>query len=166
KANLYLYIPDATGVASGSPVRVEGINVGKVESVGLSGSTNPDRIVKITMSIERKSLSSITADSTAQIASDTAIADKYVAISAGTSPGHIPADGEVPLKREEELLKTGDIEQFQKQINALDAVIADIEQGKNRVGEFVQGDEMYRSLLQRIVEIERAVQAVADTSDA
>src|SRR5438105_13246626 len=76
KANLYLYIPDATGVASGSPVRVEGINVGKVESVGLSGSTNPDRIVKITMSIERKSLSSITADSTAQIASDTAIADK------------------------------------------------------------------------------------------
>ncbi len=59
-ATLYLYVSDATGLGSGSPVRVNGIGVGKVQSVLLSGSTNPDRVVKITMIVERERLANIT----------------------------------------------------------------------------------------------------------
>ena len=163
---LYLYLSDATGLGSGSPVRVNGISVGKVQSVVLSGSTNPDRVVKITMIVERERLQNITSDSTAQIASETMIGDKFVAISSGSSAGHIQPNGEIPLKSSSELLKTLDIGQFQKQVDALDAVIGDIEQGKSLVGEFVTGDEIYRSLLNRIGEIERAVKAVAYTNSA
>jgi phospholipid/cholesterol/gamma-HCH transport system substrate-binding protein len=132
----------------------------------LSGSTNPDRIVKVTMTVERERLPNITADSTAQIASETAIGDKFVAISSGSSAGHIQPNGEIPLQRSSELLKTLDIGQFQKQVDAIDAVIGDIEQGKSLVGQFVIGDEIYRSLLKRIVDIERTVKAVAGTSGA
>ena len=46
KAQIYLYLPDATGVAPGSPVRVDGISVGKVSLVELSGSNEPNRVVK------------------------------------------------------------------------------------------------------------------------
>jgi phospholipid/cholesterol/gamma-HCH transport system substrate-binding protein len=166
KTTLYLYLSDATGVGPESPVRVNGIGVGKVQSVLLSGSTNPDRVVKVTMTVERERLSNITADSTAQIASETAIGDKFVAISSGSSAGHIQPNGEIPLKSSSELLKTLDIEQFQKQVDAIDAVIGDIERGKSRVGEFVRGDEIYRSLLKRVVDLERAAKAVADTSGA
>jgi phospholipid/cholesterol/gamma-HCH transport system substrate-binding protein len=172
---LYLYLADATGLSSGTPVEVNGIGVGKVQSVILSGSTNPDRVVKVTMTVERQRLSNITTDSTAQIASETAIGDKVVAISSGTSAGHIPPNGEIPMKPPSELLKTlesnrdsvvSPIGQFQKQVDAIDAVIGDIEQGKNRVGEFVIGDQIYRSLLKRIVEIERAAKALSDTTGA
>jgi phospholipid/cholesterol/gamma-HCH transport system substrate-binding protein len=171
---LYLYLPDATGVGSGTPVQVNGIGVGKVRSVTLSGSTNPDRVVKVTMTVERQRLSNITTDSTAQIGSETAIGDKVVAISSGTSAGHIQPNGEIPLKPPSELLKTlsnrdsvvSPIGQFQQQVDAIDAVIGDIEQGKSRVGAFVIGDDVYRSLLKRIVEIERAVKTMAGTSGA
>jgi phospholipid/cholesterol/gamma-HCH transport system substrate-binding protein len=163
---LYLYLSDGTGLGSGTPVQVNGIGVGKVKSVILSGSTNPDRVVKVTMTVERQRLSNITADSTAQIGSETAIGDKVVAISSGTSAGHIQPNGEIPLQRSSELLKTLDIGQFQKQVDAIDAVIGDIEQGKSLVGQFVIGDEVYRSLLKRIGDIERAGQAVAGTSGA
>jgi len=175
KTTLYLYLSDVTGVGPGSPVRVNGIGVGKVRSVNLSGSTNPDRIIKVTMGVERERLLNITSDSTAQIESETAIGDKFVAISSGSSASHIQPNGEIPLKPPSELLKSlqsnGDsvdspIGQFQKQVDAIDAVIADIEQGKSLVGQFVKGDEIYRSLLKRIVDIERAVKAVADTSGA
>ena len=165
-ATLYLYVSDATGLGSGSPVRVNGIGVGKVQSVLLSGSTNPDRVVRITMIVERERLANITVDSTAQVASETAIGDKYVAISSGTSAGHVQPNGEVTLKRSSELLKTLDIGQFQKQVDGLDAVIGNIEQGKSLVGELVTGDNIYRSLLNRIGEIERAVRAVAVTNSA
>src|ERR1700732_790673 len=136
KSTLYLYLADTTGVGPGSPVRVNGIDVGKVQSVVLSGSSNPDRVVKVTMIVESVRLSNITADSTAQIASETAIGDKFVAISSGSSAGHIQPNGEIPLKPPSELLKKlqtsrgvdSPIEQFQQQVEAIAAVIADIEQ--------------------------------------
>src|SRR4051812_7276995 len=59
KTSLYLYVPDATGVAQGSPVRVDGIGVGKVGSVSLSGSRDPNRVVRLTLRIERESLAMI-----------------------------------------------------------------------------------------------------------
>src|ERR1700693_1522886 len=71
KTNLYLYLPDATGLDKGSPVRVDGIGVGKVGSVALSGSSDPNRIVKVTLIVERDWLPSIAEDSTAQTAADT-----------------------------------------------------------------------------------------------
>ena len=166
KATLYLYLSDATGVASGTPVQVNGIGVGKVQSVVLSGSTDPNRVVKVTMTVERERLPTITSDSTAQIASETAIGDKIVAISSGSAAGHIQPNGEIPLNRSAELLKTLDIEQFQKQVDAIGAVIGDIEQGKSRVGAFVIGDEMYRSLLKRIVELEGTAKVLAGTTGA
>jgi len=166
KSTLYLYLPDATGLMVGLPVRVNGIGVGKVTSVELSGSRDPNKTVKVTMTIERDRLTSIAPDSTAQVASETAVGDKYVAITKGTRPEHVQPNEEIQYKGSPELLKTLDIEQFQKQVDAIGAVIQDIEQGKSRVGEFVKGDQVYRTLLQRVDEIERAVKAVANTRDA
>src|SRR5674476_1295510 len=56
KTQIYLYLPDATGVSPGSPVRVDGIGVGKVSLVELSGSNEPNRVVKVTMTIGRDRL--------------------------------------------------------------------------------------------------------------
>ena len=166
KSILYLYMPDTTSLLAGAPVRVNGITVGKVASVAISGSKDPNRTVKVTMTIERASLSSIPADSTAQVASETAVGDKYVAISAGKRPDHVRPNDEIQHQGAAELLKTQDIIQFKKQVDAFDAMFRDIEEGRNRVGEFVSGDRIYRTFLRRVDEIERGVREMADTSNA
>ena len=86
KAALYLYVPDATGVAQGSPVRVDGIDVGKVGSVALSGSNDPKRVVRLTLSIERNSLAMIPTGSYAELGTDSPVGDKFVDI---TSSGRV-----------------------------------------------------------------------------
>src|SRR4051812_47277896 len=58
RSNLYLFLPDATGIAAGSPVRVDGIQVGKIDTVALSGSSQPNRVVKVTMIVDRDRLAS------------------------------------------------------------------------------------------------------------
>src|SRR6266852_6199751 len=80
KSRLYLYMPDAVMLVAGAPVRVDGIRVGKVESVALSGFSQPDRVVKVTMLIERDRLSSIPDDSTAEASTETLVGDKFVDI--------------------------------------------------------------------------------------
>lgn len=166
KSTLYLYLPDATGVLPGLPVRVNGIGVGKVARVELSGSKDPNRTVKVTMTIERDRLPTIAPDSTAQVASDTMIGDKYVAITAGKHPDHVKPNDVITYKGAEELLKTQDIKQFKTRVDAIGAVIQDIDQGKGLVGQFVKGDQIYKKLLERIDEVERGVKTVANTKSA
>src|SRR5437879_6142337 len=58
KATLLLYVSDATGLTADAPVQVDGITVGKVTSVALSGSTQPDRVIRVVITLERKQLPS------------------------------------------------------------------------------------------------------------
>jgi len=166
KSTVYLYLPDATGLLKGLSVQVNGIGVGKVASVEISGSRDPNRMIKVTMSIERDSLASISTDATAQVASETVVGDKYVAITAGVQPAHVQPNGEIPYKGSEELLKTEDLVQFQKRVAAIDGVFKDMESRKTPMGEFIQGDAVYRKLLSRVDEVERGVKAIANTGDA
>jgi phospholipid/cholesterol/gamma-HCH transport system substrate-binding protein len=164
KATMYLYIPDATGLGPGAPVRVDGIGVGKVRLVALSGSSQPNRIVKVTLTVERDRLASIPDDSTAQIASETMIGDQFVDISSGTSRHFVSAGGEIVFKGSPDLLKTLDIRQFEKQLKIVSALLDDIEQGRGELGQFVEGDQMYSDLRKRFAQIEGGIRAAASTT--
>src|ERR1051325_8958962 len=63
KATLILYVSDATGLIANAAVRVDGIVVGKVASVDLSGSNQPDRVIRVTMRVRREQLATIPTDS-------------------------------------------------------------------------------------------------------
>src|SRR5271157_3848106 len=104
RAALFLFIPDATGLAPGSPVRVDGIGVGKVTSVALSGSSEPERVVKVILSVDRDHLSEIPMDSFAQISADNVVGDQFVDVTSGNSAEHVRPGGEIAYQAQPELL--------------------------------------------------------------
>jgi phospholipid/cholesterol/gamma-HCH transport system substrate-binding protein len=161
---MYLFIPDATGLGPGAPVRVDGFGVGKVRSVAFSGSTEPNRIVRVTMTVERDRLASIPDDSTAQIASETMIGDKFVDISSGTSRHFVAPGGEIAFQGSPDLLKSLDIGQFEQRLKVVSALLDDIEQGRSDVGQFIQGDQMYNDLRKRLAQIESGIQAATSAT--
>src|SRR6185437_924574 len=81
KAQLYLYIPDASGLELGSPVEVDGIKVGKVTGIALSGSRNPDRTVRVTITVDRDTLAAIPPQSWAELSVMSPVGAKYVDIT-------------------------------------------------------------------------------------
>lgn len=164
KATLYMYIPDATGLAKGSPVRVDGIGVGKVTGVDLTGSQQPNRIVRVTISIERERLASIPEDSFVQLSSDSLIGDKFVDISSGKAGAHIAANSELTYKDSPELMKSLDLTQFEQQLRVMDATLTEIEQGRGRVGQFIIGEDMYNTLLKDFADFKNTIRATADTT--
>jgi phospholipid/cholesterol/gamma-HCH transport system substrate-binding protein len=166
KTILYVYIPDATGIAADSPVEVNGIVAGKVESVELTGSNVPDRVVRVTLDVLRDRLGSITDDSYVQIASESLVGDKLIAITSGTSPTRVRPRYELRYKAQADLMKSLDLTQFERQLRAVDAMLTDIERGKSAVGQFVLGEQMYSDLGKRVGEIERAVQEAANTTSS
>ena len=166
KTQIYLYLPDATGVAPGAPVRVDGIGVGKVGLVELSGSNEPNRIVKVTMTIGRDRLSAITDDSTAESVSDTIVGDKFIDVTSGTGARHLLPGGELHYKGSGDLMQRLDIAQFQRQMHLFEVLLDDIEQGKGPLGEFIMGDAIYNDLRNKIAELQRGIHVAADTTTA
>jgi phospholipid/cholesterol/gamma-HCH transport system substrate-binding protein len=164
RAVLFLFLPDATGLGPGSPVRVDGIGVGKVTSVALSGSSQPARVVKVILSVEQDHLSEIPVDSVAQISADNMIGDDFVDVTSGKSDRHIRPGGEIAYQTQQELLKTLDLSQFESQLRSLDDMLSDIEAGRGLVGQFVMGEQLYDELMQQVGETERGVRAAASTA--
>lgn len=164
KVTVYLYVPDAIGLGTGADVRVDGIDVGTVASVGLSRSTVPDRAVRVDLSIQRGRLSSITSDSTAELTTDNLVGDKFVDITSGLSPKHVAAGGEVPYKASPNLMKSLDLDQFEQQLRIVDTTLKDIEAGRGSVGKFVQGDQMYTDVVRRMVVLQNDLRAAAKTT--
>ena len=166
KTQIYLYLPDATGVAPGAPVRVDGIGVGKVSLVELSGSNEPNRIVKVIMTIGRDRLNAITDDSTAESVSDTIVGDKFIDVTSGTGARHLLPGGELRYKGSGDVMQRLDIAQFQRQMHLFEVLLDDIEQGKGPLGEFIMGDAIYNDLRNKIAELQRGIHVAADTTTA
>ncbi len=164
KAHLYLSIPDATGLDSGSPVRVDGIGVGKVDWVRLSGSNDPARVIRLQITIERQRLTSITADSVAEIDNDTLVGDKFVEITTGKAPGHAPENGELIFKAQPDLMRSVDLTEFERQLRLVDAMLTDIELARTPLGEFVVGDQVYVSLRGRLAELQGILRGALATN--
>jgi phospholipid/cholesterol/gamma-HCH transport system substrate-binding protein len=157
KASLYLYIPDATGLSINSPVRVDGINAGLVTKIEFTGSNEPNRIVRIAMTLERRKLDAISTDSIAQISTDTLVGDKYIDVTSGKEPGHIAPDGEMKFRDQPDLMRTIDLTDFERQLRIVDATLADIEQGRNPLGQFVMTDTVYMSLRKKFIDLQVAI---------
>jgi len=165
KTTILMYIPDATGLGEGSPVRVDGIGVGKVQAVVLSGSREPNRVVKVTMELTRQNLTVISVDSYAQLSTDSVIGDKFVDITSGTRPDRLTPGAELTFKEQVDMLKSFDMQQLEKNMQAMDAMLTGIEQGTSRVGQFIVGEGMYRNMLLRVGEFESSLrEAVSTTS--
>jgi phospholipid/cholesterol/gamma-HCH transport system substrate-binding protein len=157
KSALYLYIPDAAGLAAGSLVRVNGIDVGKVRTVALSGSNQPDRIVQLILQIESKYLPSIPAGSYAQIETETAVGDKYINITRGPGAVPTPPNATIPFRAQPDLLKTLDLEQFTQQLRAVSTLLDEIEQGRNPTGQLLLTEDLYNRVLGELAGFERDI---------
>jgi phospholipid/cholesterol/gamma-HCH transport system substrate-binding protein len=160
KSTLYLYIPDATGLASGSLVRVDGINVGKVKSVALSGLNEAGRVVKLTLQIDAQYLPSIPEGSYAQTETATAIGDRYINITRGTGATPMPPNATLPFRAQPESLQTIDLEQFTTQLRDVSALLDEIEQGKNPTGQLLLTDNLWNNVRGQIAGFEREIQSL------
>lgn len=165
KAAVYTYIPDATALSSASPVRVNGVDVGRVQKVGLSGSDEPNRVIQVTMEIEENHLRDIPVDSFVQVSTDNVVGDKYMDITRGRSTTNIRPNAEIVFKAQPELLKTLDLQQFEQRVRTVEAMLDNIEQGKNELGRFVLRDDVYNDLLRWVGDLQSGLRATTRTTD-
>jgi phospholipid/cholesterol/gamma-HCH transport system substrate-binding protein len=163
---VYTYLDDAAALAKGAPVRLNGILIGSVTGLGLSGSKDPNRVVRVTMKVERFRLKNIPIDSIAEIAAENVLGTKYINISMGQSRVTVEPEGEVksePSPEIQDLVKKGFglFDSAQAILGRVDKIINLVESGQGSIGKFLVDEEFYNRLVTTVGELQKVAQAIS-----
>ncbi len=162
--NVYAYLKDVSGIQKGSAVQFNGIRVGQVTQVTLSGLKDSNKTVRVDMVIINRFLNAIPDDSTVEVTALNILDEKFVNVNEGKSLRHLIPGGELRPSPPANI-NPADILAGGRQILAqLDAVVHDMETGHGNIGRLVKGEEMYDSMLHKVSEFQRAVHSASNTS--
>jgi phospholipid/cholesterol/gamma-HCH transport system substrate-binding protein len=164
RTDVYTFLDDSAAVAIGSPVRLNGIDVGRISAVNLSGSNEPNRVVRVTMEIDDAFLTSIPVDSQATIAAENLLGTKYINIKKGKSPMPVKAGSEIKsldTRAFDEVVQQGysALASLDGILKKVDGIIDSIQVGKGTVGKLLSDDQLYN----RVLDITTEVQKLAET---
>ena len=159
--DVYTYLPDSVAMTEGAtPVRLNGILIGKLKKVEFSGSSDPNRIVKLTLSIYDDSLPLVPIDSSAKLAQQNLLGSRYVNIKKGRSSQTIQAGSEIPstdTAEIEDLFQQGSstLAALQKIMERVNGILDDVQGGKGTIGALLVDKTLYN----------RAVEIVGDVKN-
>jgi phospholipid/cholesterol/gamma-HCH transport system substrate-binding protein len=164
-ATIYTYMDDAAALAVGSPVRLNGILVGDVSGVTLSGAREPLRTVRIEMSIQADMLKAIPVDSVASISAENVLGTKYINIKKGRSTKVVGNGSEVACldtREFDEVVASGYNVMVSAQglLKRIDAVVGQVESGKGTIGKLLVDDELYNRLVATVAEAQKVASAL------
>jgi phospholipid/cholesterol/gamma-HCH transport system substrate-binding protein len=165
RAVIYTYLSDSASLATGAPVRLNGIVVGDVAKVELSGLKDPRKVVRVAMSVTYDKLAKIPEDSEAAISAENVLGTKFINITMGRSPITIKDGGTLPAKDTtefEEVIQSGydALTAARGLLKRIDALVGEIESGKGSLGKFLVDDEFYNRLTATVNETLKIAQAV------
>jgi len=172
KANIFTYMGDAAALAVGAPVNLNGIPVGKVKAITLSGSKEPRRIVKIEMEMPEHTLKSIPSDSLASISAANVLGTKYINIKEGKSESVVRSGQEIPSLNTAEFDDVvqqgyavltslqGTVERVDKIVARIDNVVGIVESGKGSIGKLLVDETLYNHILGIVDEARKLADAL------
>jgi len=162
EAKIYTFLSDSAALAKGANVRYNGILIGRVTKVDLSGDTNPQRVVLVEMEVKADMLPRIPKDSQAAISAENVLGSKYINIKRGKDPVPVAANGELPAKditEFEQVVEGGYnmLVSIQGMLKRIDAIVTVIEQGKGSIGKLIQDDQFYANLNGTAIEARKII---------
>jgi len=167
-AILRTYLDDSAGMAVGATVRLNGIAIGSIDQVRLSGERTKGRIVEISMLIKREFLDEIPTDSKAGISASNLLGDKYINITKGIRPDHVKDGATVTSLQVQDIpelmAQSSDIlTQFQSLLGRADGILKTVESGHGTIGKIIKDEELYDRLNATMGEVQTLISNVQNS---
>jgi phospholipid/cholesterol/gamma-HCH transport system substrate-binding protein len=166
KIRVHTFMRDSAAVVTGAAVRLNGILVGEVKDVALSGSNDPARVVRLDMEVRKEFLNNIPVDSVASVAAENVLGAKYINIKKGVSSQIVKPDGEIQaldVQGFEEVVQQSYalLASLQGILKRIDAIVGVVEAGKGSIGKLLVDDELYNRLNATVAEVQKIAGAVS-----
>ncbi len=167
RSKIYAYLDTSGGLLKNAPVRLNGLAVGKVTEIVLSGDTTPKRTIRVTLEVEDKMLASIPVDSRVMVGAENLLGAKLIAIKMGKANTHVVKGGELPSGSNPEL---DEIQQqasemiavMQNVLTKVEKIVSQVESGSGTIGKLLINEDLYNRIFGITSTVEKIIASVSD----
>jgi len=156
KYQLNTFLPEVSGLATGAPVRLDGVEIGNVDRITLVPREHgkpPDKMrnIEVGMRLDRRFQNDILTDSVASLVTEGLLGNRYVNIQRGYT-GVPLKDGQSVPGGEEKAIKevverSADVLANLKALSEqIQTIVSDVQGGKGTIGKLLTDDQAYRHL--------------------
>jgi len=156
KYRLRTYLPEVSGLANGAPVRLDGVEIGNVESVQIAPAgpnvvLDKNRSVEIVMRVSKDYKKYILTDSVASLVTEGLLGNRYVEITRGFTGTELQDNAEVKGSEEkamkEVVERSADVlANLQALSDSVQEMLNGVQQGKGTLGKLINDPEAYNHL--------------------
>jgi phospholipid/cholesterol/gamma-HCH transport system substrate-binding protein len=156
KYRLVTYLPEASLLSGGAPVRLDGVEVGNVESIRLApripGKVREKiRNVEVVMRVGRKYEDDILTDSAASLVTEGLLGNRYVNITRGVTGTPLKDMQEVPGHEEKAMAQVVErsadvLANLQALSEEIQDMLHGIKEGKGTIGKLLTDEQAYNHL--------------------
>jgi phospholipid/cholesterol/gamma-HCH transport system substrate-binding protein len=144
RTTLTAYMPDSAGLDTDAEVRLNGIRIGTVDKVDLSGQLDTRRAVRAEMRVLSRFLRDIPVDSQTEVSSDTLVGYRFLEIAEGKSTIPIGESGVLqsePVKQASD--RANQIMTLQNDLAQVDQILADLSSPGTQTGKLFLTEDIY-----------------------
>jgi phospholipid/cholesterol/gamma-HCH transport system substrate-binding protein len=156
KYRLVTYLPDVSGLANGAPVRLDGFEIGNVESIKIAprtGNIARDKVrnIEVVLRVAKKYQDDILTDSETSLITEGLLGNEYVEVTRGFTGVPLKDGEEVHgspgLALKEVMARGADtLQNLQALSDTIQELIDGVKQGKGTLGKLITDQEAYNHL--------------------
>lgn len=163
KYRLVTYLSEVSGLAVGAPVRLDGVEIGNVDSIRMTprpptGTFDRSRSVEVVMRVDKRfqneilsSETYVEGNSTASLVTEGLLGNRYVNISRGVVGRPVQPGGEVKGMEEaaiKQIVERGAdlVQNLNEMSKRVRAIVEGIDSGQGTVGKLIHDEELYRNV--------------------
>jgi len=156
KYRLKTFLPEVSGLATGAPVRLDGVEIGNVEKIRLvprQAGKPPDRThnIEVGIRIDSRYQGDVLTDSTASLVTEGLLGNRYVNIQRGYTGVPLKEGQSIPGTEEkaikEVVERSADVLANLKALSEeIQDIVGDVHEGKGSIGKLLYDDQAYNHL--------------------
>lgn len=167
KATLYTYMMDSAAMTTGSAVRLNGILIGKVKKIEITGDPDNSRAIRMTLAVDRSALPLIPEDSIVGFSAENVLGTKFLNIRRGTSPRPIQNGGTLRARDDKDFLEVVQsamplLDSLQTILRRVDGLIGHIESGRGNLGKLIKDETLYNRINTTLADVQAVTSAVRE----
>jgi phospholipid/cholesterol/gamma-HCH transport system substrate-binding protein len=152
KYRLTTYLPEVDGLQTGAPVALDGVEVGNVETIGLTPQPqDKDHSITLVLRIDKKYQNDIRTDSSASLVTQGLLGDRYVTVTRGLTGTPLPPNATIPGEEEAAMKQivergAGLMENLGTLTDDLRGIVVEIHNGNGTLGKLMNDPALYNHL--------------------
>lgn len=166
KITIYSYVPDASGLRQGAPVRLSGVDIGNVKGIRVvqGHALNP---VEITMKVNEKFHFFLRKDSLTILSTAGVLGESFINIDSSHASGPEAKDGDVLQSKDQpgydDVIRAANssLQNMDVLLKRMDRIIAFVESGQGSIGKLIYDPALYNKVNGTVAEFQTLVDDIA-----